>query len=558
MKRFLSIFVCLILILGTFSLTAFADEDSSVNWWDYILSLYSDAYYINNVAADPDKLVDYWDSNPGKLEIFYRLFFGAGAPQDIFTTYPKYQMIKNLNEAAEGRYMVAELERNQLEGLFESFNDYWANNSAEVRNISLIDLNIKYNTDVKVQGNFGNVLGTGPAARLSSDISIDYNVNTATDSFMYFVPPKNFDPDPSTIYVYNGSSYYPPVIYLSAGNIAYCGDDAMLRGYYYVLNSTEFIYAEDGFITSPMYIWYSLNDSTSRVNFMEVYRDRSIYPFTIYSEGSFHGVSDTSGGLSYEYDYTDVLDKISKAVGLHITTDDTLEPVSYTLPDDIPYDEDNRTVVMVPVDQPGAPVYLSPSTYNNYVDEGDIYNSDDHSNNIVDEETVNNMTSLYNEYVTNNSSGSTYDDSKLMGKLDKIISKLKDIYNAIEKIDLSPTVIVQNVENSLNPEPSYEKFSDCVVNNIPIANDIKELTNSFNVVESESGFDDIVILSDSNSNNSVTASLYNGFYIDVSWYAPYRTKIRDLLKLFCYVLGIGGIWGAVRSVFGIHGGGSES
>ena len=550
MKRFLSIFVCLILIFGTFSLTAFADtfEPNPIEW---VLSYYvSSVYGYSQVAGDPDALVDYYETFPGKLSMI---------PFSSLTGPFSWVAIKNLDNAVDGRYMVTELKKEQVEGLYDAFNEYWSNDSAEIRNISFSNLNIDYDPDnVKVQGNFGNILGTGPAARLSSDISIDYNVNTATDSFMYFVPPKNFDPDPSTIYVYNGSVYYPPVIYLSAGNIAYCGDDAMCRGYYYVLNSTEFIYAEDGFITSPMYIWYSLNDSTSRVNFMEVYRDRSIYPFTIYSEGSFHGLGDTSGGLSYEYDYTDVLDKISKAVGLHITTDDTLEPVSYTLPDDIPYDEDDRTVVMVPVDQPGAPVYLSPSTYNNYVDEGDIYNSDDHSNNIVDEETVNNMTSLYNEYVTNNSSGSTYDDSKLMGKLDKIISKLKDIYNAIEKIDLSPTVIVQNVENSLNPEPSYEKFSDCVVNNIPIANDIKELTNSFNVVESESGFDDIVILSDSNSNNSVTASLYNGFYIDVSWYAPYRTKIRDLLKLFCYVLGIGGIWGAVRSVFGIHGGGSES
>ena len=50
---------------------------------------------------------------------------------------------------------------------------------------------------------------------------------------------------------------------------------------------------------------------------------------------------------SYEYSFNDMLNMWSKAIGIHIPVDDSYDSL-INIPNDVPYDENDETVVLGP------------------------------------------------------------------------------------------------------------------------------------------------------------------------------------------------------------------
>ena len=258
-----------------------------------------------------------------------------------------------------------------------------------------------------------------------------------------------------------------------------------------------------------------------------------------------------------DFSYDDVLDLISKSIGNHIVIDgQQVDPINITIDDNVPF-EDDKTVVVVPVDQPDKPVFLSPTEYNNYVDSHDIYDTDNTTNNIVDNDTVNNITNIYNTYITNNNSSGGYDDTNLMTKLDTIINKLSDIYNAIVNFSFADV------------DPCYENFSDCFFNHftmLSMARDILEQIDAGvppdNVQLASSDGKTPEASGASAGDSSSDVDFYSGVSVgsilgdqtlnlDFSWYKPYREDIHLVLKFLAYAMGFIACNGSLKSICGI-------
>ena len=533
MKKIISIILVNIIMLSSFFITAFAEE---ADIWDFVFSYFSNQYFYNNVAPDTEKLIDFWQTYPGKALTLKNLLAPGVSP--LYT----YQAIHDLDEAADGRYMVGQLNRNQVEGIVNSFQEYWSSNSSEIRNVSLADVNITFDSNVRIQ-QFGLIQGSGSAARLNSD-----------SQYIYFQPNFPSNVDSYTIYVYNGSAYYPPVIYFNNSNLVQQNGVSLSGGYYYVLNASELLSAGASSYGADMYFKYKRNDGV--ITSCYTYRV-SIQTSKIVSNGVYHTVGDSG-----EFSYAECVSKFSMAVGLHISTDNLIEEDFYLKGPDpqIPYDDNDNVVVMLPMDNPGQPVYLPPATYNNYINNGNIDNSDDHSNNIVNNDDVENITNIVNNYYNNTYNNNyNFDDTNILAKLDTIITKLDDIINKLNRF---------NPLSESSNEPIYDNFSDCIFQNVPIADDIHDLIDSMNTESSNSGFDNISLAS---SNSNIVPSrasgngssgidystTFSGLGVDMSWYDPYRANVRGILEIFVYSFGLVAIWSSVKSVFGIHNSGGE-
>lgn len=531
-------------ILGcNFCLTAYA-ADSMV--WDFLFSWLYDTYTnidgYGDIADDPDALIDYYSTDDGRRAYDLMTNFDGALPGLL-----KYVTVNDLDEAVAGRYMAAQLKRDHVNALYDQLNGYWSDNNASVRNVSLSDIDIDLAADTVVHGSWGYLTGAGPAM-LKGSYSNDNNYVT-----MYHMPDgyDNYTLFNSSnghhVYVYNGSIYYPPMIYITSGSATQNGV-TLPSGLYCVLNSTELWYVGMGAQRfNNVYYFYSGSDDNLHVYVKSRYDNTNVTS----KVGMVY-----INGVGYEPGYSDydaytVMDKFTKAVGMHIITDDTVEPKSITVPEDIPYDDDGSVIVLVPVDQPGAPVYMSPTVYNNYYNNGDIVDSHDTTNNYFTDDQIQQIINNYNNYK------SEYDDSKILGKLNTIIDKLDDIYNAVKDLG--------RLDEVLDAVPVYDDFSDCITTNVPLIADVQNLVEAMRVDEASSGFDtSFFVVSDgmhpsgvSSGYDNLIPALYDGFSPNVGWYAPYRNDIRNLLKLFCYAGGIVAVWYAVRSVFGVHGGGDD-
>ena len=113
MKRFITLLICLLIISSNFCVVAFADDDTNITLLDFILGYYSNTYYKNNIANDPDKLIDFYSSRPGKLVTLSQLY-GAGSS----TFLPLSFVAKNnLDTAVTSRYIAAGVDREFVEAL---------------------------------------------------------------------------------------------------------------------------------------------------------------------------------------------------------------------------------------------------------------------------------------------------------------------------------------------------------------------------------------------------------------------------------------------------------
>lgn len=557
MKKLTAILLSLMLI--SLSLVPAAASDLSHPFFDFYSTFFGVASGREDQTLDPDELVDYYETSTGRFNILYNAFQLSGG-NPIVT----YVVKKNLDDASEHRYIATQLKKSQLEAVINSFEDFWASDSAPVRNLPLADLGITFSPGVNVHGSFGKIQGSGEAVKINN-----------SSHFTYFTYPDNANLDSSTVYFYNGSIYFPPVMIVPHSNLAFFNGFSLPVGIYYILNGSILLFGGDRFLSNygnQNYVAASVDVDNNCTNFRTVR--------TGYGTNSYQYYYSSQGQKWYDspssvYSYNDMLDMWSKAIGIHIPIDDSFDSL-INIPDDVPYDEDDETVVLVPVEGSGSPIYMTPANYNTYVSNGDIYNTDDHSNNVVDNSVVNELTNLYNDYLesleptsdSDSSSGSSggFNDAKIRAKIDRVIDKLDEILKAIKSVE--PANIVQNIEQNINPDPIYVDFSDCVTQNIPVAEDIKNFVLSLNTNDMDSGFNDFSSILSSNSSKVPNSSgssndlssnddLYSNLGVNVNWYSPYREPIRNILKVFVWGFGLIAYWHAIRSVFGIHSGGDD-
>ena len=436
--RFLCIILCIIILCCGFCLTAFADSGNVIEFITSFLMDSVSAY--KDVSSDPNALIDYYNTPEGVVSLYGLcnvLTDGVHPYNDIAYRY----VSAKLDDATERRYMVAELDKTQVEKMYNALNDYWYEDGAEIRSIGLGDTNLTYSNLTTVHGAFGY---TGIAG--GEGVAVEVN---SSGRYMYFNSGDIVHDTPNTIWVYNGSPYYPPIIFFAEDGLVSQAGTPLERGYYYVLSGTELL-STGGWncLEGNLSVYCQVRDS--HVTEFGTWRSRW-QPSYIWSNGHCLTYGDKDND-NVDLDYKDVYNKFVSSIGLHIATDDSLDSGVIKPPDNIPYDDDDKTVVMVPIDETSEPVYMTPTTYNNYVTNGDIYNTDDHSNNVVSGDTINNITNNYNNYITNNNGSSGgYDDKKLMDKLDIIIDKLDKIIKKIKGTVSTPSITF-NIGNLLGAD----------------------------------------------------------------------------------------------------------
>lgn len=521
-KRIICVILCAVLLFSSCCVTAFA-ADNSFDFFDFYFTYCNSIFYKDGIASDPDRLVDFYSTDAGKTATLFNMFRNGGV-------LPAYIAKKSLDGAVDARYIAAQVDKDMVEQIY---SDAALIAIDEYRTYGLDELHLStgdniYYSKITVSGSIP-VTDAGSSWTNSSKYKFGnagvYSVSTPVET--------------DTVYCYPGGAL-PPMFYVPANAHLYQDGVLLPSGYlYFVLGDNSLLQAQPGYFNYAAY--YTGDGSTSNSLTFGITRgsvsssgyvpDVRADNCKIYSSGDVVGQINTSS-----YPGWSMTNLFQQMCGFIIDHPNVTAPTP-VMPDDIPYDDDDNVVVMVPIDEPGEPVYMSPTEYNNCFNNGDIYNTDDHSNNVVSNDTINNITNIYN----------TYDDSKILNKLDIIIDKLDKIYNTIKSWKLPKLSKV---------EPEYDNFSDCIIDNVPIAKDINDLVEAMHTSEAKSGFEQ-ENKSIAGSSSHQEKSIYDGLGVDVSWYEPYRNDIRDLLKLFCYALGIGGIWSAVRSVFGIHSSGGD-
>lgn len=530
LKRVLCIMLCIIILCCGFCLTAYADTADIIEFITSFLVDSVSAY--KDVAADPDALLDYYNTPEGVVSLYGLcnvLTDGVHPYNDLAYRY----VSSKLDDATERRYMVAELDKSQVEKMYNALNDYWFEDSAEIRSIGLGDTNLTYSNLTTIHGAFGYTGITG-----GSGVAVEVN---SSGEYMYFNSGDIVHDTPNTIWVYNGSPYYPPIIFFAEDGLVSQAGTPLDRGYYYVLSGTELL-SVGGWncLEGNMSVYCQVRDS--HVVEFGTWRSRW-QPSYVWSNGQCLTYGDDDDD---DLSYKDVYNKFVSSIGLHLATDDKLDSCLITPPADIPYDDDDKTVMMLPIDEPGEPVYMSPTVYNNYVTNGDIYNTDDHSNNVVSGDTVTNITNNYNNYITNNngSSDGGYDDTNLLGKLDVIINKLDQIYNAVKNIDL---IDYDRIDQIVNPPPSYDNFGD-ITAQVPLIGEVRQLITDFQAV----------LITPAATVPKIDFELFGVTEsIKFDWYKPYQGKIKSLLKAFAYLCGVISCWLSLKSAFGVTRGGEE-
>lgn len=222
-------------------------------------------------------------------------------------------------------------------------------------------------------------------------------------------------------------------------------------------------------------------------------------------------------------------------------------------PVNIPYDNDGNIVICVPAGRTYSPteiVYYSPETVKNYIDNGDIITSNYTTN--LDENTYNKVVNNYYDYINNLDSDSSFDDINILSKLDKVIEWLRKIYNKITFEDVRTNPEYSGI---FTDTPNYEKFSDCIFNNVPIITEISDAVKSGFTEKVDTGFEAPLYIAPEKA--GIIEKSFDRFKINMSWYSPYRKQIYDILTAIIYGLGVVTCIRSVKSVFGLKGGGED-
>ena len=507
---------CAVLLCSSCCVTTFA-FDNNFDLVDF-LATYIFASSYNKVASDPDRLVDYWESNPGKLGVLLNLMRRGGI-------IPAYVGATSLNGAVDARYIAAQVDRDIVDEIYAQAQ-YFAGN--DYRFATLDELHLSTNDDIYYDKI--TVTGSIPVTNAGAEWIQSISSKKFGDAGYYSVTRV----DDASILCYPGG-LLPPLIYVPPYGKLYQDGVLLPSNYIYVvLGDNELLQSDPGYYNYAAY--YTGGDDVANDIIFGLSRgviDNDTHNYVpsvrgercnIYSSGLVVGQINDAGYLGWS-----MVDLLVKMCGFVIS--DGYTPPSITPPTDIPYDDDDNVVVMVPIDEPGEPVYMSPTEYNNYINNGDIYNTDDHSNNVVSNDTINNIINNYN----------TYDDSKVLNKLDTIIDYLKKIYKKIKGKTIN-TDIQFNIGDLLGVDDLFDRDSveldwkTLVQTKLPLLAEAAEVVRKFESAESPLSIESDVPLPAGDSNKTIH------FALDFTWYDKNeyagktgREYVREGLSYIIYV-----------------------
>lgn len=552
--KILSILLCILLILIPFTLTASASEATdAVDTGIWIIDYIYDCYTSSNRLSDMD------------TEDFREYVFSGEYLKDnssIIRSLPSVATVElksSLKGMQDSYYASMKLNKEQLRQLQNFGNAAVSGYGKTVNYSSFNDLNLQTYGGVRTNGIITQGSG-GPV------FYMDSNFDWSRCKQFYYFQTLNND-----ISVFSGSSNAFPIIYVPKDASLYqngnklpsdyvyvpIGNNELLRVSYYWTGLQNFPYMTCGFTSSDSLDSVEVRFAFGNLSSSGLFSSScmSSADMSIYRDGLAVGyIGDGT------YTAAGIVDRLEKMVGTRINYDGkpTIEP--FELPSDIPYDDNDEVVVCVPMGDgnSGEVVYLSPTEYNNYINNGDIIQNDNRVSDFHDEQTIQNISNVVNN-ITNNYGGS-YDDTNLLNKLENWFGDVnKNLKKIVDRLD----TLIDTVD-SLSNEPLYTDFSECFYDNVPAAADFKKLfkdlddaTKSIDPNNGEA--------SENSEKISYSIPFYNPFsresinveVINFDWYEPYRENIRNLFGVLAYVLGAFGIWSSIKSVFGIHAGGDD-
>lgn len=413
--KFLSVFCCIFLIISSFSLTAFASVipeafmflNGLTQAWisekrDEIESMSGEEFY-------------YWYNSNGPDSTLWQILGGSYDLIKVPHLIPND--IDNMNNS---HYAMMEMSKSQLEKLKDDVNEHLGNYYGGLRYNTFSDFNLSTYDEIKAQS--GTYLGLS-----GSGSFVHYGVNY--DGAYYQL---NTKPSPGEIALYTGSNQAPWCMFVPSGSCLYQNGVLIANSDQWVLPldyDTVIVLKSQGDL-SLKFRWTSGN-TISNVGF-GFQNTAGNTQCALYRNGELQCTLATLSKFCSNYDF---VSRLSKMINVLLSAGyerPGYEPV--TLPDDIPYEND-KIIVCVP-DDGGDPVYLSPSVYNNYIDNGNLVYDNDY-NYDYSQDFIDNIKDSYNNYITNNNTTveSTYDDTNLLNNLgnwfDSVISKLEEISSKI-------------------------------------------------------------------------------------------------------------------------------
>lgn len=529
-KRVLALTLVVLTLVIPFILTVSASSADPIGW---ILEALQAIDYINNLNEDVRNMSgdEYYDF------ITEQDSFDSAAWLALISTLGQpvaFEITENFDNMHAAKYNAVKVQEDSIRNIY---NQATKINTANLRYFSFDDLGLSSHNS------FDNSI-TYTGYNCLPNIGNTFNGITA----------KNFDGQftkvgsTNTIEFYNGSSMAFPVFYVPDNVTMYQSGIALPDCSWYIpLGSKQLLRVSSDYsnISPYTYSGDTLTDLT--LGFYTTFRNELCL---IYQDGVNVGTTNTD-----EYPGWEVADLLSKMVGYCITTDGDSNAGVIAPPADIPYDDDGYVYVCIPEDKSDV-VYLSPTTYNEYINNGSIVEGDYVSN--VTDETVNNITNN----ITNIYEGSSYDDTNLLNKLGDwfgdIKSKLNTIIGLLVLDDLDiPDKIgdILGVDDDFSIDDIELDFKSLIQAKLPILAHAAELvrslqdTNNPIVIEAENPMNWLLgTVSD--------ADRLDNFVVNVSWYDTVEYKgrsgreyVRDGLSIIMYILAFVAIYRKTDSIF---------
>ena len=549
-KTLCFVFVCLLVVLP-FSLTAYAygPEDILIEFMVDAIFSFGKSANDNVKSMDGDEFYNFWYNKDNFNTAGWRGLYSALASRPGLdgAWVRDNTLLEPLGMMIDSHYNKLSVNADILDRIVDIVN-----NGGVVDSFKFEDYGFE---------TFSNVVYleyTSFGVPLRPNAASESTFGTWGGYFPYQIPSDN---DVSFIHCPG----MPPSIYVGASTTVYHCGHIIPAGHYFIADDKTLVpapYFSSGSVVSWREVENNLYGSliAGGMNPYQVQDDNHWYWYYSTSQIDHIYVDGSSVNLSAGDSLNlSVYQAMSMRIGAYLTSDDH-QPVS--VPDDIPYDDDGNVIMLIP-EGGGDVVYMSPTDYDNYINNGTIVEGDFINN--YSDETINNIKNIIFDPDSDSGSGggSSFDDSRILGKLDVIIDWLRKIH---DKIDFSNIVkpSFPDLFDFLDVEPCYTNFSDCLGSNtlyhvvndsIRSAND--QLSSGDLVLAQNSvigsavrppGFDDDY----SATNGAIDPTRFNRLYrLDVSWYSDYRDQVHQVLRLVAYALGLYSLWRSFKSVFGI-------
>ena len=444
-KKLFCFILILCIVLSLFIVHASADDLLFEVGLGYLTWFANSTYSITNGSMDYNELMDYYSSTEGQLYLDCLDYYTLGS----YVPITGNSLSTIVQDANNKKYIAQNFSKEYVDKCFDSLNSYFRVGNSSIRNVDFNDIGVNYgNNDIVVMG-----YEQGIRSCVSDNLydMLDDTKNRHLDGYM---PTDWADHrNDNIIYVYPGSYDFPPMIFAFCGNISISGLSQVGNSIFIPAGVSG-----DSFRLTPHTDYLPTSSYKGSISFGYVQNDLN-YPFKFrtgtrqYYNNNIYYVSN---GINtpVNNDSVNYLQLFTNTIGTHICIDKNT-PVPQPL--NIPY-ENNQVVVLSPAEEPGEPVYISPTTYNNYINNGTYttINEGDTVNYYIDDSTVNNFITVYNNYASGSGGsdfpdGGSYDDTNLLNRLERwfsiVIAKLNEIIN---KLPLS-----QN-----NPPSDSESDSD--------------------------------------------------------------------------------------------------